>query len=114
MGIKFLDWTAPTIINGAGCIKKLPTVIKENGLKNVLIVTDKGLMGLHLLDTLFEELKANDIKCSIYDSVQPNPTIENIEETRALYIKNACEGFIAFGGGSPMDCAAITPTASPM
>ena len=41
----------------------------------------------------------------VYDGTQPNPTIENIEEAKDMYNNNGCQGIIAFGGGSPMDCA---------
>jgi len=101
----FMNWDAPETISGAGSVKKLPEFIKGKGVSNVLVVTDKGLMGLHLLDGLFEELEKVGIKYTVYDGVQPNPTFDNIEEARKLYLDNGCEGFIAFGGGSPMDCA---------
>lgn len=100
-----LDWSEPQLIKGAGAVTKLPQVIKELGYNNVLVVTDKGLMGLHLLDSMFEELRNNDIAYVVYDGVQPNPTIDNIEEARNLYLGNGCQAIIAFGGGSPMDCA---------
>jgi len=106
MGV--LDWTPPKLLQGAGAIKKLPALVKEQGVKNVLIVTDKGLMSLHLLDSLFEGLDAEDIKYTVFDGVQPNPTIYNVEEALKLYHDNNCEAFIAFGGGSPMDCAKVT------
>ncbi len=105
MATGVLDWTEPQLIKGAGAVTKLPAVIKELGYNNVLVVTDKGLMGLHLLDPMFEELKNNDIAYVVYDGVQPNPTIDNIEEARNLYLGNGCQAIIAFGGGSPMDCA---------
>lgn len=101
----FMDWSEPETITGAGSVKKLPAFVKGKGVNNVLVVTDKGLMGLHILDGLFEELDKQGIKYTVYDGVQPNPSFENIEEARQLYIDNGCEGFIAFGGGSPMDCA---------
>ncbi len=101
----FLDWTEPQLIKGSGAVTKLPQVIKELGYNNVLVVTDKGLMGLHLLDSMFEELRNNDIAYVVYDGVQPNPTIDNIEEAKDLYLGNGCQAIIAFGGGSPMDCA---------
>ncbi len=103
MGV--LDWSEPQLIKGSGAVKKLPQVIKELGYNNVLVVTDKGLMGLHLLDSMFEELRNNDIAYVVYDGVQPNPTIDNIEEAKNLYTGNGCQAIIAFGGGSPMDCA---------
>ncbi len=104
-GTDVMNWKAPAITKGAGCIKKLPYLIKQKGIKNVLVVTDKGLMGLHLLDDLFAGLEEKGIKYTVYDGVQPNPTIPNIEEARSLYVDNGCEAIIAFGGGSPMDCA---------
>lgn len=105
VAVNLLDWTPPTIISGAGSVKKLPQVIKEKGLGKVMIVTDKGLTGLNLLDGLYEGLKAEGIDYVVYDKTQPNPSIDNIEEVRKLYLDNGCKGFIAFGGGSPMDCA---------
>lgn len=99
------DWSEPTLLEGPGSIRKLPEFIKSKGLNKVLIVTDKGLMGLHLLDSLFEELNKAGVEYVVYDGTQPNPSIENIEDARALYVDNNCQGVIAFGGGSPMDCA---------
>lgn len=105
IAVCFFDWSEPQLLEGPGAIKKLPGVIKEKGLSKVMIVTDKGLMSLHILDSLFEELDKVGIAYTIYDGVQPNPSIENIEEARAKFVDNKCQAMIAFGGGSPMDCA---------
>ena len=99
------DWSEPITLEGPGAIRKLPEFIKSKFLTKVLIVTDKGLMGIHLLDSLFEELEKAGVEYVVYDGTQPNPSIENIEDARQLYIDNGCQGVIAFGGGSPMDCA---------
>ena len=61
VAVNFLDWTPPKIISGPGSVKKLPQVIKEKGLSKMMIVTDKGLTGLNLLDGLYEGLKADGI-----------------------------------------------------
>lgn len=100
-----LPWHFPQIVNGAGSVKKAAKILKQNNINNVIVVTDKGLMGLGLLESMFKSLEEADIKYSVFDGVQPNPTITNIEDARDMYIKNGCEGIIAFGGGSPMDCA---------
>lgn len=105
VAMNVLDWSEPELLKGAGAVKELPKKIKQLGYNNVLVVTDKGLMGLHLLDPMFEELKNNEIAYVVYDGVQPNPTIDNIEEARKLFLGNGCQAIIAFGGGSPMDCA---------
>lgn len=106
--VNFLDWTPPKLIKGAGAVLQLPELVKKEGLNNVLVVTDKGLMGLGLLNPLFEALEKAGIKYSVFDSVQPNPTIYNVEDALKMYKENGCQGFIAFGGGSPMDCAKVT------
>ena len=41
----------------------------------------------------------------LYDKTIPNPTIDNVEEVRKLYIENGCQALVGFGGGSSMDCA---------
>lgn len=103
-----LDWSEPQLLTGPGSIKKLPALIKSKGISKVLVVTDKGLMGIGLPNPLFEELTNQGIAYVVYDGVQPNPSIENIEEATAMYNANGCQGIVAFGGGSPMDCAKIT------
>ncbi len=107
MVMPVFNWDEPELLKGAGAIKDLPALVKSKGITNVLIVTDKGLMSLNLLDSLFEALEKQGIKYTVYDGVQPNPSIENIEEGRRIYLKNDCQGIIAFGGGSPMDCAKV-------
>lgn len=101
----FMDWSEPELLEGAGSILRLPEFIKNKGINKVLVVTDKGLMSLHLLDPLFEKLDEVGLAYVVYDGVQPNPTIPNIEDCKDMYIQNGCEGIIAFGGGSSMDCA---------
>ena len=101
----FMNWKEPELLEGEGAVLRLPEFIKNKGLSRILVVTDKGLMNLHILDPMFEELKKQCIEYFVYDGVQPNPTIPNIETCKDMYLENNCQGIIAFGGGSPMDCA---------
>ncbi len=105
LAMNFMDWSEPQLLEGSGSVLRLPEFVKNKGVNKVLVVTDKGLMGLGLLNPMFEKLDEAGVEYVVYDEVQPNPTIPNIEAARELYIKNGCQGFIAFGGGSPMDCA---------
>jgi len=103
--IPMLPYRKPELIEGVDSVKKLPAKIKELGYDSVLIVTDSVLMSLGLVDGLIEGLKAENIKVSLFDKTVPNPTIDNIEEALSMYNENGCQAIIAFGGGSPMDCA---------
>ncbi|MBT4365645.1 MAG: iron-containing alcohol dehydrogenase [Desulfobacteraceae bacterium] len=95
----------PELFTGAGSSLKIPEVVKSKGINNVLVVTDKVLMELNLLEGLFNSLKENNVEYKVFDDVSENPTIQNVEDGLKLYLEGKCAGIIAFGGGSPMDCA---------
>ena len=100
-----LSFREPELLSGPGSLKKLPEVMKGRGMDKVLIVTGKVLTKLGMPAILLEAMKANGIEAVIYNEVQPNPTIANIEAACSLYLENDCKGIVAFGGGSPIDCA---------
>ncbi len=83
-------------------------VLTANNVTKVLLVTDQGLAKLHLFDPLVETLNQHDITVVVYDKTVPNPTTDNVEESYIMYKDNDCQAIIAFGGGSPMDCAKAT------
>ena len=102
-----IPFPVPVLLTGPGSIRKLAENIRIRGLKNVLVVTDKVLMDLKLPEGLFEALRENGVKYTIFDDVRPNPTIENVEAGRKAYKSTKCDGIIGFGGGSAIDCAKI-------
>jgi alcohol dehydrogenase class IV len=105
-GVSYLlPWRKPKLLEETNSIRLLPKKIKENDIDRVLIVTDKVLVSLGLLDELLKGLGEENITYAIYDKTVPNPTIDNIEEALYMYKSNDCIGIIAFGGGSAMDCA---------
>jgi len=105
--VAFLPFPEPELLSGAGSVRKLPENVKAKGITNVFVVTDKGVVAAGLVQGLCKALKQAGISYTMYDDVQPNPTIQNVEDGRKLYVANGCEGIIAVGGGSPMDCAKI-------
>lgn len=106
VGMNFLPWGMPKTLSGPGCLKRLPALIKSRGFNRVLIVTDKVLnKDLKMLDELYEEMKNEGVEYVVYDGVQPNPTDINAKEGLNLFKKYHCQAIVAFGGGSPMDCA---------
>ncbi len=99
LAIPFLPYRKPKLL-----VDNLALVTLFEGLKP-LIITDKTLMQLGLLNKLLELLRKNDISYFVYDGVKPNPTISDVEETRFLYLENNCTALLAIGGGSAMDLA---------
>jgi len=103
VGIRVMNFREPVILDG---ISGLANKVKELNFDTVLIVTDDALHNkLLLLEDLKAKLAENGVFYAVYDKTVPNPTIDNIEEGLKLYKESNCKAIIAFGGGSPMDCA---------
>lgn len=102
VAIPILPYRNPKILNQ---VDQIPKALKEKEIGSVLLVTDAGIRGLGLTKHLEEILEENGIRCTVYDKVQANPTVDQVEEARQLYLQNDCQGTIGFGGGSSMDCA---------
>lgn len=100
--LPFLPYREPKIIPSCS---ELGNLLKSKKNASVLIVTDAGIVRNGLVKTVEEALKENEIKYTVYDKTQPNPTVANVEDALKLYHENNCDALIAIGGGSAMDCA---------
>ena len=106
-GAALLPFPVPGLLTGPGSVNQLAENISLRGLTRVLLVTDQVLMQLELPRGLLESLAERGVDVTVYDAVQPNPTIENVEDGVRVYKDNNCQAIIAFGGGSPIDCAKV-------
>lgn len=79
--------------------------MKEHGLHNALIVTDKVLNGIGVVAQVQALLAAQNIESCVYDGTHPNPTTENVKQGLALLREHHCDCVVSLGGGSPHDCA---------
>lgn len=96
----------PTVMKHAlGAVNHLPGELAILGVKNPLIVTDQGVVKAGLLDMIIKPLKDASVNHVVYDQVVFNPLLETVAAGTNMYQKNNCDGLIALGGGSSMDCA---------
>ena len=90
---------------GQGCIVELGKMAKEKNLNKALIITDENLNKIGVLDGVYESLKSEGIDYVVYDQVQPNPTVTNVNKATAMYHSHRCDFIVGVGGGSPNDCS---------
>ena len=102
LALPVLPYRTPKIYENIAGIGPL---LRERRVDAVLLITDPALRGAGLTAPLETLLREWNIRCVVYDKTCPNPTVRNVEEARALYVEEACQCLIAFGGGSSMDCA---------
>lgn len=100
-----ISWKEPYLVEGQHAVYKVPSYLQERSIQRVLMVTDKELRKLGLIDGLLHALHEGNIQVTVYDDITPNPTIPTIMKAYTLYKEQQCEALIAFGGGSVIDCA---------
>ena len=93
------------VISGAGSIYQIPQLVKEEGIKKVLVVTTPGFIRRGSLERFFESLKAAGVEYAVFSEVQPDPTTECIEDAVLRYRNENCQAIVAIGGGSVIDCS---------
>ena len=98
-----IPYRMPEYISGPGSVKKLPQFLREKNCDDVLIVTDRVLKQLGLLDPMLEALDQEGIRYTCFSEVGPNPTTDDVENGYRVYKEHNCKCLVAFGGGSPMD-----------
>ena len=66
-------------------LDEIPALLRRLGVGSALLVTDQGLRAAGITAGLEARLAENDIRCAVYDGTCANPTVENVEQARALY-----------------------------
>jgi len=107
LGVRCLPFPKQEYISGGDSLKNCGEILAKQKIRSVLIVCSRSVHKHGLLDGMLESLRQNVIAYTIYEDINPNPTIKNVEDGLKLYKENNCEGIITVGGGSPMDCAKI-------
>ncbi|WHZ05246.1 iron-containing alcohol dehydrogenase [Neobacillus sp. YX16] len=94
----------PTQITyGIGATKQLRDILDREGFKNVLIITDAGIMKTGLIDQLTRQL--DNINYGIFDDTKPNPTVTNCNDALKLLREVQADVVVVMGGGSSIDVA---------
>ena len=100
--IPLLPYNYPEVHNS---IDEIPSILQKQGIDTVLFVTDQGLVKAGLAKMIEDVLSNAGITYRTYSDTVPNPTIDNVEAARQMYVDIHAQAFIALGGGSAMDCA---------
>tara|TARA_R100001480_G_scaffold4907_9_gene11497 strand:+ start:2073 stop:3272 length:1200 start_codon:yes stop_codon:yes gene_type:complete len=92
---------------GSGSAAQLCRHIVRSGAGKLLVVTDKPLRELGIVDQATAALADPVLSVVVYDGVEPNPTYAQVAAGRALMREHGCDAVLAIGGGSSIDAAKI-------
>lgn len=101
---KHIKSKIPDVISGNGSIRHLPNAIRSCNLVKVIIVCSPTVGRLYL-PTVLKILTHQGIKFEVFSEVDSDLKPSTVERIYQRYIKNACQGFVALGGGTVINAA---------
>jgi len=86
-----------------GALRQLQAECQRVGITRPLIVTDAGVSAVGILQKAIDALP--DLPVAVFDQTPSNPTEAAVRAAAQVYKAQGCDGLIAVGGGSSIDCA---------
>jgi len=86
-----------------GAVRLLAQECARVGIARPLVVTDPGVKAAGVLQKALDALAG--LPVAVFDQTPPNPTEAAVRAAAALYQAQGCDGLVAVGGGSAIDCA---------
>jgi 4-hydroxybutyrate dehydrogenase len=86
-----------------GAIQLLKQECQRVGISRPLIVTDPGVKAAGVLQKALDALAGTQV--AVFYQTPSNPTEAAVRAAAAIYKAQGCDGLIAVGGGSAIDCA---------
>ena len=86
-----------------GAIQLLKQECQRVGIARPLVVTDQGVKAAGVLQKALDAL--GGLPHAVFDQTPSNPTEAAVRAAAEIYKSNGCDGLVAVGGGSAIDCA---------
>jgi len=86
-----------------GAVRLLRQECERVGIQRPLVVTDPGVKAAGVLQKALDAL--GDLSVSVFDQTPSNPTEAAVRAAVEVYRAGGCDGLVAVGGGSAIDCA---------
>lgn len=86
-----------------GAVKLLQQECQRVGITKPLVVTDPGVKAAGVLQKALDALPGMPL--AVFDQTPSNPTEAAVRAATQIYKAQGCDGLIAVGGGSAIDCA---------
>jgi alcohol dehydrogenase len=101
------NFSAPTrIVFGVGVAASAPKELLSLGARRVFVVTGPGGTAASAgLAAILKGLESAGLGWTHFSGARADPTTEMVDEGVVVYRASNCDAILAFGGGSPMDCA---------
>jgi len=98
LGDATYPFAAPSLsLMGLGSSKEAGPRAKGLGATHVLLVTDRVLAKLGMVDQIKGQLEAAGLKVTVFDGVDPDPSDKNVHAGAAIYLESKCDALVSLG-----------------
>jgi alcohol dehydrogenase class IV len=95
------NFISPRIVFGEGALD----VLDELQGQRALIITDKTMVQVGLVDKVKRHFNKTGIEVHVFDEVEPDPSVQTAQRGAAMAQNVKPDWIIGLGGGSPIDAA---------
>lgn len=96
---------SPEVVYGNGSIESIGSKSKVFGTSAILVTGKSGFRRTTNMDRIFGSLHSQGIRGTLFDEVEPEPSIDTVEAGLCLAREINAEMVIGIGGGSVLDVA---------
>lgn len=93
------------LVFGNGCGKEFIADFTSRGCKKLMLLTAPPL--LKIVEPVINEIKSRSIEVFVYDNINAEPSIEDLEEAVRFAKENLIDSVAGIGGGSVLDLAKL-------
>lgn len=105
IGNYFMGYRSPECMEGRDSSARLPKLLNEKGINDVLVVTGTSLLRRGMAEPMLRAMEEEGIRHTVLPLKNPDPTSHDVELGYRTYVENGCKSIVALGGGSRIDCA---------
>lgn len=101
-----LNFFIPTkILSGINCLKENSNIFTTLGPRAFIVTGKKSSSQNGSLNDIIEVLEQNNIHYTLYNEINSNPSIQEVQDAAKIAKKTNPSFIIGIGGGSPLDAA---------
>jgi len=101
--MEYIFYSPTRIIFGEGTLKRVGEEARKFGQRALIVTGSSSSKKSGSLDGVVDSLTSNNLQVEIFNKVEPDPSIETVEEGVKFAKKCKVDVVIGLGGGSPMD-----------
>ena len=108
MNTVYYPFSLPSVLfSGIGAVETVGSQVKKYGAKKIMLVTDVSIMKVGIANQVKKLIEAEGVYVDVYTDIEPEPSVENLENAVGIIKKGGYDLLAGVGGGSVIDSTKV-------